>query len=118
MTNPPPFSLIDIFFSLQNVVAIFVRPFVIHNSTQASIDERHVCRCQSAYSLVGTQRVAKFHESAENEVNVYMGLFRLPQHRADVVVTFNDPHFIRYNHILLTFFFRMLTLMLQVALPQ
>ncbi|KAI0225691.1 Ran guanine nucleotide release factor [Lamellibrachia satsuma] len=51
-------------------------------------------QCQSAYSLVGMQRVAKFHESAENEVNVYMGLFRLPQHQADVVVTFNDPHFI------------------------
>jgi len=55
----------------------------------------HVCRCQSAYSLAGTQRVSKFHESAENQVDVYMGLFRLPQHQADIVVTFNDPRTIR-----------------------
>lgn len=68
-----------------------------NNYEVSSIDQLQnilMHQCQSAYSLAGTQTVSKFHELAENQVDVYMGLFRLPQHQVDIVVTFNDPRII------------------------
>ncbi|XP_066578733.1 ran guanine nucleotide release factor [Amia ocellicauda] len=47
--------------------------------------------CSSAWLLSGTQLVSKFNEEAQNTVDVYLGLFRLPQHDTDILVTFNDP---------------------------
>lgn len=47
--------------------------------------------CACAYWLVGRQRVSKFHETAKNEINLHMVLFRLPQFTTDILVTFNDP---------------------------
>nr|XP_006627500.1 PREDICTED: ran guanine nucleotide release factor [Lepisosteus oculatus] len=47
--------------------------------------------CSSAWLLAGTQLVSKFNEEAKNTVNIYLGLFRLPQHSTDIMVTFNDP---------------------------
>lgn len=47
----------------------------------------------SAFGLVGTQRVAKFHETedARNHVVIYLGDIRLPQFATDIVVTHNVP---------------------------
>nr|KAG5700353.1 hypothetical protein BaRGS_029605 [Batillaria attramentaria] len=36
-------------------------------------------------------RVSKFNESAKNDVNLHMVLYRLPQFTTDILVTFNDP---------------------------
>ncbi|KAM4748101.1 ran guanine nucleotide release factor isoform 1-T2 [Rhinophrynus dorsalis] len=47
--------------------------------------------CASAWLLTGHQQVSKFNEQARNTVNIYMALFRLPQHATDLLVTFNDP---------------------------
>ncbi|XP_005999833.1 ran guanine nucleotide release factor [Latimeria chalumnae] len=47
--------------------------------------------CSSAWFLSGRQLVAKFNEQARNTVNVYLGLFRLPQYTTDILVTFNHP---------------------------
>jgi hypothetical protein len=47
----------------------------------------------TAFGLVGTQNVSKFHESAEarNHVVIYLGDIRLPQFATDIVVTHNVP---------------------------
>ncbi|XP_018581720.1 ran guanine nucleotide release factor isoform X2 [Scleropages formosus] len=47
--------------------------------------------CSSAWMLSGTQLVSKFNEQAKNTLDVYLGLFRLPQFSTDILVTFNDP---------------------------
>ncbi|KAK7487968.1 hypothetical protein BaRGS_00020869 [Batillaria attramentaria] len=48
-------------------------------------------QCSCAYWLMGQQRVSKFNESAKNDVNLHMVLYRLPQFTTDILVTFNDP---------------------------
>ncbi|PVD31427.1 hypothetical protein C0Q70_06839 [Pomacea canaliculata] len=47
--------------------------------------------CKSVYWLTGQQLVSKFKESALNNVNIHMVLFRLPTFMSDILVTFNDP---------------------------
>lgn len=47
--------------------------------------------CSGAYLIVGKQNIAKFHETARNEVNIFMAIARLPAVNTDVVITFNVP---------------------------
>jgi len=47
--------------------------------------------CASAYCILAEQFVAKFNEQAKNAINIWMGLFRLPQKETDILVSFNDP---------------------------
>eukprot|EP01125_Pyxidicula_operculata_P001637 TRINITY_DN11480_c0_g1_i1.p1 TRINITY_DN11480_c0_g1~~TRINITY_DN11480_c0_g1_i1.p1 ORF type:complete len:189 (-),score=28.82 TRINITY_DN11480_c0_g1_i1:144-710(-) len=42
------------------------------------------------WELYGTQSVSKYKESAQNMVNIYMCLIRLPQYHTDIVITLND----------------------------
>jgi hypothetical protein len=44
---------------------------------------------------MGQQRVAKFKETARNDINIHMVLFRLPQFSTDILLTFNDPVSVR-----------------------
>jgi hypothetical protein len=47
----------------------------------------------TAFGLVGTQKVSKFHEKgdARNHVVIYLGDIRLPQFETDIVITHNVP---------------------------
>ena len=56
-----------------------------------------LCSCSAAYWLVGQQRVSKFKESARNEINIHMVLYRLPQFTTDILITFNDPVNVRWG---------------------
>ena len=40
--------------------------------------------------------MSKFNEQSKNNLDIYMGLFRLPQFETDILVCFNDPTNIRY----------------------
>jgi len=50
-------------------------------------------QCDEAWFLQGRQMVAKFQEEtmAKNLIDMYLALFRLPQHSTDIVVVMNDP---------------------------
>lgn len=52
-------------------------------------------RAQICYYIMGEQKIAKFNEAEKNTVQYHIGLFRLPQYQADILVTFNDPINIR-----------------------
>ncbi|XP_064642027.1 ran guanine nucleotide release factor-like [Lineus longissimus] len=54
-------------------------------------DQVGMSQCQSAWFIAGKQKVAKFHESVKNEVNIHMAVFRLQQYDSDILITFNDP---------------------------
>ncbi|XP_028654193.1 ran guanine nucleotide release factor [Erpetoichthys calabaricus] len=56
-----------------------------------SKEEISLQECSSAWFLTGRQLVAKFNEEVKNTVNIYLGLFRLPQYTTDIVISFNDP---------------------------
>src|SRR5438034_10353248 len=46
------------------------------------------------YFCTGQQSIAKFNETdpnARNLVNIYLALFRLPNHNTDIVITYNIP---------------------------
>ncbi|KAI8500194.1 PREDICTED: ran guanine nucleotide release factor-like [Branchiostoma belcheri] len=60
---------------------------------QIPLDQTGMHQCSTAWLLSGKQQVAKFNEGVEarNCVNIYLALFRLPQHGTDILVTFNDP---------------------------
>jgi len=45
----------------------------------------------SAIILHGTQHISKFNRRTVDEVCLFMGLFRVEEKRADLVVTFNVP---------------------------
>lgn len=44
-----------------------------------------------AYWLIGQQRVSKYNETARNDINIHMVLYRLPEFTTDLLATFNDP---------------------------
>jgi hypothetical protein len=48
-------------------------------------------RNQFSAILLGQQQICKFNEINANLVNIYLWILRLPEHRCDVLVTFNDP---------------------------
>ncbi|XP_076472986.1 ran guanine nucleotide release factor-like [Babylonia areolata] len=48
-------------------------------------------QCSAVYWLTGQQRVSKYQETARNNVNIHMILYRLPEFTTDLLVTFNDP---------------------------
>lgn len=47
--------------------------------------------CSSAWYVLGQQNIAKYNEAAKNQINIHMGLFRLPDFTTDILITFNDP---------------------------
>ncbi|XP_064611266.1 ran guanine nucleotide release factor-like [Liolophura sinensis] len=55
------------------------------------VQQTSMGECTSVWQLSGRQNVAKFHDTAENIVNVHMGVIRLTEYRTDIVITFNDP---------------------------
>lgn len=61
------------------------------NVEPISGEQLMLAECSSAWFLIGRQLVSKFNEEARNTVNIYMGLFRLPQFATEVLLTFNDP---------------------------
>ncbi|XP_070561997.1 ran guanine nucleotide release factor-like [Ptychodera flava] len=48
-------------------------------------------QCKSAWFLSGKQLVAKFNEQAQNTINIYVALYRLPEYETDILLTLNDP---------------------------
>ncbi|KAJ8320118.1 hypothetical protein KUTeg_001705 [Tegillarca granosa] len=48
-------------------------------------------KCSSAWYVLGQQNIAKYNEAAKNQINIHMGLFRLPDFTTDILITFNDP---------------------------
>ncbi len=40
---------------------------------------------------LGEQHVAKYNEQAENQINIYVGVVRIPKYETDILLTFNDP---------------------------
>ncbi|KAG2467552.1 MOG1 factor, partial [Polypterus senegalus] len=75
-------------------------------------EEISLQECSSAWFLTGRQLVAKFNEESnfhvligfpgqvKNTVNIYLGLFRLPQYTTDIVISFNDPVVIHKGKVL------------------
>jgi len=41
--------------------------------------------------IVGTLKVAKFQEQAENRVRLYLSAIRLPQYKTDILISLNAP---------------------------
>ncbi|KAF8638490.1 hypothetical protein AX16_010473 [Volvariella volvacea WC 439] len=60
------------------------------NSTSIILNDRGD-RTPSAIILDGLQRVPKFNSTTPDEVRILMALYRVPQHKVDIVVTFNIP---------------------------
>lgn len=54
-----------------------------------------VFSASSAYHVQGWQCVAKFKESVRNKVEIHLGIFRLPDHETDIIVSFNNSLLIR-----------------------
>eukprot|EP00112_Aurelia_sp_Birch-Aquarium-sp1_P011084 Seg234.3 transcript_id=Seg234.3/GoldUCD/mRNA.D3Y31 product="Ran guanine nucleotide release factor" protein_id=Seg234.3/GoldUCD/D3Y31 len=56
-------------------------------------DAINMKECVEAWFLYGTQEVSKFNEgiTSRKKINVYLGLFRLPQFTTDILITMNDP---------------------------
>ncbi|KAN0012410.1 hypothetical protein ACTFIU_007711 [Dictyostelium citrinum] len=42
------------------------------------------------YVLLAQQKIAKFNETAENTINVYMALVRLEKSKTDLLITYNE----------------------------
>ncbi|EAL64470.1 Ran GTPase binding protein [Dictyostelium discoideum AX4] len=42
------------------------------------------------YVLLAQQKIAKFNETAENTINIYMALVRLEKSKTDLLITFNE----------------------------
>ncbi|CAH1775335.1 unnamed protein product [Owenia fusiformis] len=57
------------------------------------LDKVALTHCSKAWYLKGKQKVSKFKEgeNAANIIDIHMGLFRIPQHSTDLLVTLNDP---------------------------
>jgi hypothetical protein len=53
--------------------------------------------CREAVAITGQQRVAKFNEGADasNTVTIHLALLRMPQYATDILMSFNDPLYIR-----------------------
>ncbi len=55
-------------------------------------------RITSAWYLFGRQQVSKYHEQAKNIIHLHLCLLRLGEDLAtDILISFNDPVFVRYN---------------------
>lgn len=53
-------------------------------------------RVTSAYYLFGRQQVSKYHEQAKNIIHLHLCLLRLGGDLAtDILISFNDPVFVR-----------------------
>ena len=54
-------------------------------------------RLTSAWYLFGRQQVSKYHEQAKNVIHLHLCLLRLGGDLAtDILISFNDPVFVRY----------------------
>ncbi|PIA12544.1 ran guanine nucleotide release factor-like protein, partial [Coemansia reversa NRRL 1564] len=55
------------------------------------IEDIQLSSISEAYVLVSQQAVAKFNETAANQICLLMALLRIPEHTADVLITMNVP---------------------------
>lgn len=51
--------------------------------------------CDSVYYLVSQNQIAKYHEEAKNLVNLHLALFRFKAFETDILISFNDPVYIK-----------------------
>jgi hypothetical protein len=71
----------------------------VNGASQTSIKEKHMLSDEDLPNfrafpkswILGQQVVGKYGEQAQNLINVYLAVIRIPNHETDLVVTFNDP---------------------------
>ncbi|KAK5580505.1 hypothetical protein RB653_000525 [Dictyostelium firmibasis] len=64
---------------------------IIVNYRDLTVDEMpHFDPSIPKYVLLAQQKIAKFNESAENTINIYMALVRLAKSRTDLLITYNE----------------------------
>ncbi|GAM27938.1 hypothetical protein SAMD00019534_111140 [Acytostelium subglobosum LB1] len=64
---------------------------ILNQRQLTSADMPHFANSVPKYILKARQMVAKFNETAENTVNVYMAIIRLERCKTDLLITYNEP---------------------------
>ena len=63
---------------------------LVHNTILTDQDLPHFTGYFKSWAL-GEQYVAKYNEEAENQINIFVGVVRVPKYETDILLTLNDP---------------------------